>query len=92
MARFIKVIDNNQTVIFPDWLEDWIGENAIVLVVDLFVDALHLPTLGFRHLVAARTVRPGCHPAVVLSYTFMAIWARFPLADGWRARRGGMLT
>lgn len=28
-------------MLFPERLEDWIGEDDLVRVVDLFVDALH---------------------------------------------------
>jgi hypothetical protein len=38
MAGFIEGIDRGQTVLFPDRLEDWIGEDNLVRVVDLFVD------------------------------------------------------
>ena len=46
MAGFIEGIDRGQTVLFPDRLEDWIGEDHLVRVVDLFVDELDLPALA----------------------------------------------
>ena len=43
MAGFIEGIAREQTVLFPDRLEDWIGEDSLVRVVDLFVNELNLP-------------------------------------------------
>lgn len=53
-------------MLFPERLDDWIGEDHLVRVVDLFVDQLDLSGLGFQRHVAARTGRPGYHPAVLL--------------------------
>ena len=39
-------------------LEDWIGEDYLVRVVDLFVDELDLVALGFERCAPARTGRP----------------------------------
>ena len=47
MSGFIEGTAREQTALFPDRLEDWIGENHLVRVVDLFVDELDLPALGF---------------------------------------------
>ena len=46
----------DQTTLFPDRLEDWIGEDHPVRVVDLFVDELDLAALGFERM---RRRRPG---------------------------------
>ncbi|SOC21020.1 transposase-like protein DUF772 [Rhodobacter maris] len=66
MAGFIEGVQRSQTVLFPERLEDWIGEDDLVRVVDLFVDELDLSALGFEHATSARTGRPGYHPAVLL--------------------------
>jgi hypothetical protein len=34
-------------VLFPDLLDDWIGEDSLVRVVDFFVEELDLQRLGF---------------------------------------------
>ena len=65
MSGFIKGTSREQTDLFPDRLEDWISEDHLVWVVDLFVDELDLPSLGFARSAPARTVRPGYHPAVL---------------------------
>tara|TARA_B100000378_G_scaffold178615_1_gene144298 strand:- start:170 stop:421 length:252 start_codon:yes stop_codon:yes gene_type:complete len=63
MARFIDGIDREQVTLFPDRLEDWIGEDHLVRVVDLFVEELDLPALGFERCAPARTGRPNPGPA-----------------------------
>ena len=64
MKRFIEGIDREQGLLFPDHLEDFVGEDNPVRAVDAFVDALDLLGIGFAG--AANTGRPGYHPAVLL--------------------------
>jgi hypothetical protein len=65
MAGFIEGVDRGQSLLFPDRLKDWIGENSLVRVVDLFVDERNLTHPGFARSSPARTGRPGYHPAVL---------------------------
>ena len=78
MAGFIEGVSREQTTLFPDRLEDWIGEDHLVRVVDLFVDQLDLPALGFQRHAAARTGRPGYHPAVLLKLFIYGYLNRIP--------------
>ncbi|MCG6116218.1 MAG: IS5/IS1182 family transposase, partial [Mesorhizobium sp.] len=57
MTGFIEGVQRSQTLLFPDRLDDWIGEDDLVRVVDLFVDELDLFGLGFNRAMAARTGR-----------------------------------
>ena len=66
MSRFIEGVDRSQSTLFPDRLEDWIGEDNPVRVVDAFVDGLDLCGLGFERALPAETGRPGYHPEVLL--------------------------
>jgi transposase len=66
MVGFIEGIDRGQSVLFPDRLDDWIGEDSLVRVVDFFVGELDLPLLGSACYAPARTGRPGYHPSVLL--------------------------
>ena len=66
MNRFIEGTDRDQATLFPDRLEDWIGEDNPVRVIDAFADALDLSGLGFERAEAAATGRPGYHPSVLL--------------------------
>ncbi len=47
MKRFVEGVDRGQGTLFPDRLEDWIGDDNPVPVIDVFVDALDLGGLGF---------------------------------------------
>jgi len=47
MRRFIEGVDRDQGTLFPDRLEDWVGEDNPVCVIDVFVDELGLGDLGF---------------------------------------------
>jgi transposase len=78
MAGFIEGISRDQTTLFPERLDDWIGEDHLVRVVDLFVDQLDLPGLGFQRHAAARTGRPGYHPAVLLKLFIYGYLNRVP--------------
>jgi transposase len=78
MAGFIEGIGRGQTALFPERLEDWIGEDHLVRVVDLFVDELDLPGFGFVRSAPARTGRPGYHPAVLLKLFIYGYRNRIP--------------
>jgi transposase len=52
--------------LFPEWLEDWIGEDKPVRAIDLFVQELGLSDLGFFGVNPQATGRPSYHPAVLL--------------------------
>src|SRR5207247_9228998 len=52
--------------LLPECLDDYIGEDNPVRVIDAFVDELDLQTLGFEGAEPAATGRPSYHPAVLL--------------------------
>jgi transposase len=66
MKRFIEREDRKQVTLLPECLEDYIGEDNPVRVVDVFVDELDLAELGFGGAAPAATGRPGYHPSVLL--------------------------
>jgi transposase len=66
MRRFVEGIDRGQTTLFPECLEDWIGEDNPVRVIDVFVDELDLAELGFGGVDPEATGRPSYHPSVLL--------------------------
>lgn len=59
MAGFIEGVGRAKTTLFPERLDDWIAEEHLVRVIDLFVEQLDLATLGLEHHAGARTGRPG---------------------------------
>ena len=66
MKRFIEGEDRSQVTLLPECLDDYIGEDNPVRVIDAFVDELDLQTLGFEGAEPAATGRPSYHPAVLL--------------------------
>jgi transposase len=66
MKRFVEGADRGQSTLFPDCLEDWIGEDNPVRVIDVFVDELDLAGLGFGGVDPEATGRPSYHPSVLL--------------------------
>ncbi len=66
MKRFVEGLDRGQATLLPDCLEDYIGEDNPVRVVDVFVDELDLRDLGFERVDPRSTGRPSYHPAVLL--------------------------
>jgi transposase len=59
MAAFIEGVGREQSTLFPERLEDWVGEDHLVRVVDLFVEELDLSDLGFERAMPARRGGPA---------------------------------
>jgi transposase len=66
MKRFVEGADRGQSTLFPECLEDWIGEENTVRVIDVFVEELDLGGLGFGGVDPEATGRPSYHPSVLL--------------------------
>ena len=66
MGRFIEGTDRGQSTLFPECLDDWIGEDNAVRVIDVFVEELDLAELGFSRVAPKDTGRPAYHPSVLL--------------------------
>lgn len=66
MKRFIEGADRHQVTLLPECLEDFVGEDNPVRIVDAFVNELDLQKLGFDGTDPAVTGRPGYHPSVLL--------------------------
>ena len=66
MKRFVEGTDRGQSTLFPECLEDWIGEDNPVRVIDVFVDELDLAELGFSGVDPEMTGRPSYHPSALL--------------------------
>ena len=66
MKRFVEGECREQTVLFPERLDEWINDDNPVRVIDAFVDELDLQELGFEGTVPADTGRPAYHPETLL--------------------------
>jgi hypothetical protein len=63
MTRFVVGDDRSQSTLFPEQLDDYLGEDNPVRAVDVFVDELNLAKLGFGGVEPEATGRPAYHPA-----------------------------
>ena len=66
MKRFVEGQDRRQLILLPDCLDDYVGEENPVRVVEVFIDELDLAALGFSGMTPAATGRPAYHPSTLL--------------------------
>ena len=78
MSGYIEGVERGQVTLFPDRLEDWIDQDNLVRVVDLFLEEIDLEQLGFLRISLARTGRPGYHPSVLLKLFIYGYLNRVP--------------
>ena len=62
MSRFIEEADRTQGTLLPETIDEYVCEENPVRVIDAFVGALDLASLGFDGVEAEATGRPGYHP------------------------------
>ena len=66
MKRFVEGVDRGQVTLFPECLDDWVGADNPVRVIEAFVEALDLGEIGFSSVDPKATGRPSYHPSVLL--------------------------
>src|SRR5271170_6048955 len=66
MKRFVEGQDRSQLILLPAYLDDYVGEENPVRVVDAFIDELDLAALGFMGVVPEATGRPSDDPVTLL--------------------------
>jgi len=66
MKRFIEGVERTQSLLLPECVEDYVGPDNPVRVVEAFVEQLDLPALGFEGCRPQAMGRPAYHPAVLL--------------------------
>ena len=65
MSGFIEGENRHQSTLFPERIDDYVDEDSVVRVIDVFIDRLDISGLGFK-AKAAKTGRPGYHPRLML--------------------------
>ena len=65
MSGFIEGENREQSTLFPDRFDDYVGEYNAVRFIDFFIDGLDISGLGFK-TQAKDTGRPGYHPRTML--------------------------
>ncbi len=85
MKRFVEGADRGQSTLLPECLDDWIGEDNSVRVIDAFVEALNLAEVGFAGVEPETTGRPSYHPSVLLKLYIYGYLNR--VQSSWRLER-----
>src|ERR1700736_6360079 len=78
MTRFVVGEDRNQSTLFPELLDDYVGDDNPVRAIDVFVDELRLGDLGFDGVQPHATGRPAYHPATLLKIYIYGYLNRVP--------------
>jgi len=65
MSGFIEGENRYQSTMFPERLDDYVGEDSATRVIDVFIDRLDLSGLGFQ-TEPADTGRPAYHASTML--------------------------
>jgi len=65
MSGFIEGENRYQSTLFPERVDDYVEEDSVVRVVDVFIGRLDISGLGFK-TEHADTGRPGYHPRTML--------------------------
>ena len=63
---YVSGVDREQQVLFPEVLDEYVGEENQVRFIDAFVSQLDLEALGFAHATPPVTGRPPYHPGDLL--------------------------
>ena len=78
MAGYVEGWNRSQSFLLPESVNDYVGEDNPVRIVDVFVDELNLAELGFGRATPADTGRPGYHPATLLKLYLYGYLNRVP--------------
>jgi transposase len=66
MKRFIEGTDRNQVMLLPESVEDYVGADNPVRIVEAFVEQLDLREMGFEGTDPRATGRPAYHPSIMV--------------------------
>ena len=58
---YIQGADRNQVVLLPETLDDYVGMENEVRVIDAFIDGLDIKTMGFKAEAAREGPPAGSH-------------------------------
>jgi len=78
MKRFVEGEDRSQISLLPQCLDDFVGEDNPIRVIEAFVEELDLHQMGFEGAEPASTGRPAYHPAVLLKLYIYGYLNRIP--------------
>lgn len=59
---YIEGENRNQIMLFPESIDDYIGDNSPVRVIDEYIEQVDIAGLGFKKAVPSYIGRPSYHP------------------------------
>jgi len=66
MSEHVNGTRRDQTILFPDTLDQYVDEGNPVRFIDAFTDSLNLEKLGFKHALPSDVGRPSYNPSDLL--------------------------
>lgn len=90
MGRFVEGEDRCQSLLYPEPLDDYVGDDNPVRVTEAFIDALDLGELGFDGMTPAVTGRPAYHPSTMLKIYLYGHLNRINQVVVWSAKRAAI--
>ncbi len=66
MSEHVNGTHRDQTVLFPNTIDQYVDKENPVRFIDAFVNGLNLKKLGFKHSIPAETGRPSYNPSDLL--------------------------
>ncbi|MDR7010052.1 transposase [Paraburkholderia strydomiana] len=92
MKRFVEGDDRKQVALLSECVDDYVGRDNLVRVIDAFVDELDLAELGFNGTIPALTGRTSYHHGVVVKIYTYGYLNRYRRAGGLSANANAMLS
>jgi transposase len=74
--------DRSQTLLLPESLDEYVGQDNPVRFIDAFVEGLDLTAAGFIRVASKTTGRPGYSPKDLLKLYIYGYLNRFGRAAG----------
>jgi transposase len=66
MSEHVNGTHRDQTILFPDTLDEYVDEGNPVRFIDAFINSLNLEKLGFKHALPSDIGRPSYDPSDLL--------------------------
>jgi Transposase and inactivated derivatives len=66
MSEHVNGPHRDQTVLFPNTIDQYVDKENTVRFIDAFLDSLNMEKLGFKHSIPADTGRPSYNPSDML--------------------------
>lgn len=87
---YVEGESRNQSLLFPEILDDYITQDNLVCFIDVFVDGLKVEELGFSRSIPEATGRPPYDPRDLLKLYMYGYLNRIRSSPSWSGSVAGM--